>query len=134
MACPSLIRQAIFGSAYCILYIFKSLINRIERSFQIEKWFWWKTILLLNFYIFISITLQYTLFEGQFHKFYSKVFYFPVHNEVTKSIKVAKTIKWEFHPFYLDQKFVKPILRLQIQKCYFNDPLKFDFNGGLWNI
>ena len=41
---------------------------------------------------------------------------------------LVKTIKSEVYPFYLDQKFVKPTLRLQIEKCYFIDPhLKSDF-------
>ena len=35
---------------------------------------------------------------------------------------IVKTIKWEVHHFYLDQKFAKLAFRLQIEKYYFLDP------------
>ena len=36
---------------------------------------------------------------------------------MSQKSKFVKTIKWEVHLFHLDQKFAKPTLRHQIEKC-----------------
>ena len=48
--------------------------------------------------------------------------------------RLVKTFKWEVHHFYLDQNFVKPTLRLQIEK-YFNgvyEVIFFDLKPKSW--